>query len=78
MNDILVVSDMADLKRVRYYHPEWLGVEFLFSSRDGRKLNGWTAENIYVTPRAIILMSEQVQTAIKYQVAKGAKVCHVS
>lgn len=78
MNDILVVSDMADLKRIRQYDPRFLGVEFIFASRDGKKLNGWTADNIFLTARANMMMSEQVQTALRYQVAKGAKICPVN
>ena len=79
MNDILIVSDMSDLRQVRESDPsKFNGMEFVFSSRDGKKLMGWVPENIYVSTRASLNMASGVGVLINLRKAQGSKICPVN
>jgi hypothetical protein len=77
-SSILVVSDMADLKTVTANNIQMLGREFMFSCRDGKQLNGWVPEVIYITERAQNNMSVDVRRIIDAKRSKGAQLCPVS
>jgi hypothetical protein len=80
MNDVLIVSDMADLRAVRLSDREKFDpMDFVFSSRDGHKLHGWVPEVIYITMRAQMNMASGVGHLINLRRAQGsAVVCLVS
>lgn len=79
MNDILVVSDMSDLRSVRAIDPaKFNGMDFVFACRDGRKLTGWVPEVIYVSLRAEHNMSNDVRGLISLRKNQGSKVCPVN
>ena len=80
MNDILVVSDMADLRNTRLTDSaKFNNMDFVFASRDGSKLNGWVPEVIYITMRAQMNMASGVGHLINLRKSQGsAVVCLVS
>jgi hypothetical protein len=80
VNDILIVSDMADLRAVRHSDREKFdGMDFIFSCRDGHKLMGWVPEVIYMSQRASLNMASGVAALINLRRAQGsALVCLVS
>lgn len=79
MNDILIVSDMSDLRNVREANRgKFNDMEFVFSSRDGHKLMGWVPDNIHITIRAQMNMAPGVEYLLKTRVAQGSKLCPVS
>jgi len=77
MNDILVVSDMGDLKAIRQ-DPKFVGMEFCFANRSATKFTGWIPDTIYVTRRAELLMGDEVEHAIKIKKGQGSKICPVN
>jgi len=79
VNDILIVSDMADLRATRHDNREKFDpMEFMFSSRDPHKLHGWVPENIYVTERARTNMDLGMEALINLRKVQGSKICPVS
>lgn len=77
-NEILVVSDMNDRRITLMEHPELVGVEWIFSCRDGHKLRGWRQDKIHITVRASLNMSPAVENMIAYRKAQGVPICPVS
>lgn len=74
MNDILIVSDMADLREMQK-DPQFKYMDFMFACRPATKLMGWVPDTIYITRRGELTMGDEVETALKLRRAQGTKVC---
>jgi hypothetical protein len=75
---VLVISDMADLMAHRRRDPQYVGMDFVFSCRDGGKLRAGHYDTVYISMRASLNMSVEVRRLIANQRTKGAKICPVN
>lgn len=70
---------MADLRNAQK-DPTLKDLEFMFACRDGKKINGWVPDKIYVTDRAMLTMSPDVIAIINKRKSQGSAIisCHDS